>query len=264
MAENYRLALSEKFSEEEEVDTEDEARKELLRRKEKRAKIADQYYRLSMPELRSYEGFLKSLILAALNRVGVCVIEDFLPETVAELVKEEIESLFKTNVSPRQSPKKKTESTFRSDEVIWIGASDSRNVHLKKLNATFQNIIVPMARLPELQHKRFKITHRSHAQISKFPKSSRTGYKPHIENPNNNGRLLTVAYYTNKEYSRVEDVGLIRFYLKNNTKFIEVEPKFNTAVIYWCDRRVIKEVLPSHAKDLYHVTSWFFGSYSIT
>jgi len=262
MAENCRRALlSEKFSEEEEVDTEDEARKELLRRKEKRAKIADQYYRLSMPELRSYGGFLKALILAALKRVGVCVIEDFLPGTVAESIKEEIEGLFKKPASPRQATKK---SQFRSDEVVWIGANDTRNVHLKELNAAIQNIIVPMARLPELQQKRFKVTHRSHAQISKFAKSSKTGYKPHIENPNNNGRLLSVAYYTNKEYSRVEDVGLVRFYLKNNTKFIEVEPKFNTAVIYWCDRRVIKEVLPSHAKDLYHVTSWFFGSCSIT
>ena len=91
-------------------------------------------------------------------------------------------------------------------------------------------------------------------------KGAKVGYKPHIENPNNNGRLLSVVYYTNKNYTKIEDEGLVRFYLKNNTRFIEVEPSFNTAVIHWSDQRVIKEILSSNSRDLYHVTSWFFGS----
>ena len=217
--------------------------------------IAERYYCLSMDELRVYEQFLTQLIFSTLKRVGVCVLKDFLPTSLAELVRNEIEELY--NAADTKTAR--TDFNYRTDEVAWIGANDVKNESIQKLSHTFQRLIVAISRSNRL----FKVTHKSHSQVSKFPKSSVLGYKPHIENPNNNGRLLSVGYFTNKDYSRVPDEGQVRFYLNNNTKYVEVEPDFNTAVIYWSDRRVIKEVLPSNSKDLYHVTSWFFGSCSL-
>jgi len=227
----------------------------------KRVRVPEQYYCLSMDELRTYEGFLRKLLCSSLKRVGVCVLKDFLPSSLAELVHKETENLFSDSGGYGDSTKtQKSNPNFRSDEVAWVGSKDTKNTALNKLNCTLQNLVVSMGGLPELQQHRFKITHKSHIQVSKFPKGRAVGYKPHIENPNNNGRLLSVVYYTNKNYSKIEDEGLVRFYLKNNTRFIEVEPSFNTAVIHWSDQRVIKEVLSSNTRDLYHITSWFFGS----
>ena len=50
---------------------------------------------MSMTELRMYEGFLRQLLISSLKRIGVCVITDFLHESLAESVREEIENTFK-------------------------------------------------------------------------------------------------------------------------------------------------------------------------
>ena len=229
-----------------------------------RERIAEQYYCLAMDELRLYEHFLAQLLLATLKRVGVCVLKNFLPATLAESVHGEIKDIFSTTAATAETKlTTKGNLKYRTDEVAWVGADDAKYKCIHKLSHTFRRLIVSTGRLNELRPHRFKITHQSHLQVSRFPKGCSVGYKPHIENPNKNGRLLSVAYFTNKDYTRIADNGQVRFYLNDDTKYVEVEPSFNTAVIYWSDRRVIKEVLPSDTKDLYHITSWFFGSCTI-
>lgn len=223
-----------------------------------RERIGEQYYCLAMDELRLYEQFLAQLLLATLKRVGVCVLQNFLPTTLAESVHGEMAGIFNTAVE--ETKLTKGDLKYRTDEVSWVGANDAKYKSIHKLSHTFRRLIISMGRLNELRPHRFKITHQSHSQVSRFPKGCSVGYKPHVENPNKNGRLLSVAYFTNKDYTRIPDNGQVRFYLNDNTKYVEVEPSYNTAVIYWSDRRVIKEVLPSDTKDLFHITSWFFGS----
>lgn len=223
-----------------------------------RERIAEQYYCLAMDELRLYEQFLAQLLLATLKRVGVCVLSNFLPTTLAESVHSEIKGIFSSEASDAKFTKGNLK--YRTDEVSWVGANDAKYKSIHKLSHTFRRLIVSMGRLNELKPHRFKITHQSHSQVSRFPKGCAVGYKPHVENPNKNGRLLSVAYFTNKDYTRLTDNGQVRFYPKDNTKYVEVEPSYNTAVIYWSDRRVVKEVFPSDTKDLFHITSWFFGS----
>ena len=225
----------------------------------KKVRIEEQYYCLAMDELRPYEHFLAQLLLATLKRVGVCVLNNFLPETLAESVRDEVEGLYNRPDTKRT----KGDMRYRTDEVAWIGTQDLKNKSVQKLSHALQKLVASMRHLNELKPHRFKITHQSHLQVSRFPKASKLGYKPHIENPNNNGRLLSATYFTNKGYSQIPDEGQVRFYLEKNTKYVEVEPNFNTAVIYWSDRRLIKEVLPSNAKDLFHITTWFFGSCAI-
>lgn len=217
--------------------------------------IPKQYYHLSMLELRLYADFLRALVFSSLKEVGVCVLDHFLPDINAESVRKEVETLYNEESSKIVS----NDLQHRGDETAWVDHKDSQKSNIQILSKAFENLILSMARLPELRKRKFRVTHKSHLQVSRF-KHGRKGYKPHIENPNDNGRLLSVAYFTNKEYLRNEHHGLVRFFLKSRTKVAEIEPKFNVAVIYWSDKRVVKEVTPTQNRELYHMTSWFFGS----
>lgn len=72
------------------------------------------------------------------------------------------------------------------------------------------------------------------------------------------GRLLTLVYYPNKNYNQKEYGGLNRFYTKNATRCINVEPKYNRFVIYWSDLRVLTETLPTY-RNVFSLTCWYFG-----
>ena len=95
-------------------------------------------------------------------------------------------------------------------------------------------------------------------QISCFPKNS-SGYLPHIDNPNKNGRILTFVYYPNEKYEVEDYGGLSRFYVNARTEMVEVEPKQNRLVIYWSDDRVVTETLPTY-RDVFSLSCWFLGS----
>lgn len=228
--------------------------------KSNRIQVPDNYYKISMNELRSYENLLRIFVLASLKRVGVCVIENFLPEASANGIVEEIQKLHK---NPTIFTCANNED-YRGDSTYWLGTNEDieEQCHnVKYLETYLHRLVLSMVNHEKQRGNVLKITHKSRTQISCFERGE-IGYKPHIDNPNNNGRLLSVTFYCNKDYFRLEDGGLVRFYLNNNTKFIELEPRFNTAVISWSDRRVIKEVLPSTSRNLYHLNSWFFGSSS--
>lgn len=233
--------------------------------KSNRLQVASEYYKISMVELRSYENLLRIFVLASLKRIGVCVIENFLPETFADGVESEIGKLYSSEKNLFKPPVESDD--YRGDHVYWIGTnaeSEQQCDNIKKLERYFHQLILSMVNHEKQRGNVLKITHKSRTQISCF-KAGEIGYKPHIDNPNSNGRLLSVTYYCNKNYTRIEDGGLVRFYLNNNTKYIELEPKYNTAVVHWSDRRVIKEVLPSTThKNLFHLSSWFFGTCSDT
>jgi len=91
-------------------------------------------------------------------------------------------------------------------------------------------------------------------QVSCYPKHSK-GYPRHVDNPSGDGRLLTTVYHCNRNYERETCGGASRYYLLK-TKFVDVEPKMNRAVIHWSDKRIVHETLPCREK-LFRLTTWY-------
>ena len=98
------------------------------------------------------------------------------------------------------------------------------------------------------------LTHRSHVRVSCSRKDSE-GYLPRVDSPSDDGRILTTTYHCNQSYERESCGGITRYYLLK-TKYVDIEPKLNRAVIHWSDKRIIHETLPCHTK-LYTLTAWY-------
>lgn len=97
----------------------------------------------------------------------------------------------------------------------------------------------------------------SHFQASCFMNGS-SGYAVHVDNPNNNGCLLTVKYFCNKDYNREEDCGEYRIFLPERRSVLDIEPKYNRLLVYWSDFRVAHGTRRSR-RDLYSLSSWYFN-----
>lgn len=80
-------------------------------------------------------------------------------------------------------------------------------------------------------------------------------YVAHYDNPNRNGRKLTMILYLN-EWWKEGDGGVLR--AKTNGVQVDVAPLFNRLFAFWSDRRVPHEVLPTAAKrDRFAITIWY-------
>ena len=77
----------------------------------------------------------------------------------------------------------------------------------------------------------------------------------HIDNPDGNGRVLTMLYYLNQDWTP-EHGGQLRVF---GAEARDIEPLFDRAVIFHSDGRVPHAVLPAHA-DRYAVSLWFSDS----
>ena len=207
---------------------------------------------------------LSKVICDVLNDVGVCVIDNYIRnKCVADLVVSEVKQLYATpdlfyKADEHLRCDQKNNESFRSDYVYWLNDKETTSIsHCSKLEKSFEVLMascVKMKLIPRLSHK-------SRFQVSCFPEKS-FGYKKHTDNSNNNGRLLTIVYYCNASYDRATSGGLHRFHVYDNNiskKVIDVEPKFNRAVIYWSDTRIVNETLHCQ-QDLFSLTSWYFSS----
>ena len=88
-------------------------------------------------------------------------------------------------------------------------------------------------------------------------------YTSHFDNANGNGRRITAIYYLNKNYEK-QNGGCLRIHQPNtSTKDlkpkVDIEPIADRLVLFFSDKRVPHEVLPTY-KDRYAVTVWFFDS----
>jgi hypoxia-inducible factor prolyl hydroxylase len=80
-------------------------------------------------------------------------------------------------------------------------------------------------------------------------------YVAHYDNPNRNGRKLTIILYLNEQWSE-GDGGVLR--AKTNGVQVDVAPLFNRVFAFWSDTRVPHEVLPTAAgKDRFAITIWY-------
>jgi hypothetical protein len=97
-------------------------------------------------------------------------------------------------------------------------------------------------------------------------------YIRHCDNPNRNGRRLTVLYYLNFDWQE-GDGGELRIYPPEATSkpsaeggskdaglpILDLPPRGDSMVLFFSDTRVPHEVLPAH-KARYAVTHWFYDT----
>lgn len=220
---------------------------------------------INAKDLSCYEE-LVAFVHKALMKTGLCVIDDYIHHNIAEGVMYETETLYRTpgvflsadnsdnNGSCSSADGKIKVKKYRSDEIAWITGKEKLSKHIEVLCETFDNLI------HSLKLKGNSPTHKSKIQVSCFPGDSH-GYVSHVDNPANNGRLLTTVYHCNKHYNRDLYGGVSRYYFRNG-KFVDVEPKFNRAVIHWSDRRIVHETLPCRSR-IFSLTSWYLDCRSV-
>lgn len=101
-----------------------------------------------------------------------------------------------------------------------------------------------------------------------YPGGGGTGYQRHIDDQAGRGaRVLTAIIYLNPGWVSAHG-GALRVYPKRSDgsmglgssdgswRGIDVEPWHNRLVLFWSDRRVPHEVLPSYA-DRFAVSIWY-------
>ena len=227
-------------------------------------------------DLHSIDDELRTIsIVEALNDTGICILDNFFSKEqsvkiakVTKFLYQNIPGLFTEPLSMNPPSKK-----FRFDKICWVKGTENFGECYAEVNRAFTKLIKDILedynctnmdvktgkdRSKKQAKKRLKITHRSKIQISCFPKNT-GGYLPHIDNPKDNGRILTLVYYPNEKYDIEECGGLSRFYVNDKTKMMNVEPVQNRLVIYWSDKRVITETLPTY-RDVFSLSCWFFGA----
>ena len=211
-----------------------------------------------LPHHREYLGFTT---YGNLTTYGVCVIDNFLKGNLARQLFTLVESLSSSHgllhdpMMSLSNARSQSFTRYRDDYITWLSGSENGYPCIETLKSCLNTIIKLFYRYSLSQNEKYCITHRSSVQVSCFPADS-MGYKLHSDNPNNNGRLLTLVYHCNAGYEKHTSGGCSRFYT-NNKKYIDIEPKFNRLVIYWSSNYL--EVQPCKS-SLYSLTTWYNGT----
>eukprot|EP00039_Didymoeca_costata_P024582 m.10738 g.10738 ORF g.10738 m.10738 type:complete len:576 (-) comp4313_c0_seq1:47-1774(-) len=143
------------------------------------------------------------------------------------------------------------ESNLLGDDIegaCWDGTT------LKMLMRKIGTIVQLVAsQIPELQG----IETRSEAMVTCYPGNG-SRYIKHADNPNRNGRKLTVIYYLNHGW-KPGDGGELRIYDEDDLDktILDVPPVADTLLLFYSDRRVPHEVLPTNV-ERFAVTHWFY------
>lgn len=210
-------------------------------------------------DIRTLQDCLTNLsIVDSLENNDICILDNFLSPELADKLLKVTKHLY-TNIPGLFTEPLNRHPKFRHDVICWIKGTETQCQCYAEYNLMLTKLLKGISDQYNACSKRnMKISHKSKLQISCFPKNSK-GYLPHIDNPKDNGRILTFNYYPNEKYDAEEHGGVSRFYVNNKRKYINIEPKNNRLVIHWSDRRVIAETLPTY-RDVFSLTCWFFGS----
>lgn len=224
---------------------------------------------------------------AMLAQHGFCVLEDFLPHSLAQALASSAQAAWRSG--NMASGVLGSGSGFaRGDSVLWINTEDpalkagrddqGRQIMpkdgqmsaavpqlgdaLAHIDAFVAEVVAPRA--PEAQG----IATRSHAMFTCYPGAGGTsqtekGYLRHLDNDitfradRSNGRVLTTILYLNEGWE-VSHGGALRLYERSPALQVrgEVLPKLNQLVAFWA-AEVPHEVLAPKGRDRFACTFWY-------
>ncbi|KAJ9435434.1 Hypoxia-inducible factor prolyl hydroxylase [Diplonema papillatum] len=205
-------------------------------------------------------------LVEQLNENGYGYVDAFIDEAVAGAVLKEAEAmtLVQGEVSSEAGYwQTETKVDRRGDHVCWctVEEIDERHPALKALVKELHSVVCGMreaglTRLCEVEAEKRGKVQCERVMIAQYPEAGRR-FAPHLDNPNNNGRVLTFTYYLNKNYRSSELDGGALCIRESITgpPVIDIEPHFNRlAAIY--SESTVHEVLPV-VTPRWAVVVWF-------
>ncbi|XP_046859185.1 prolyl hydroxylase EGLN3-like isoform X2 [Xenia sp. Carnegie-2017] len=192
-------------------------------------------------------------VLRKLETQGYCVVDRFHKEENALKILEEVKRIHKSgSMQKGQLSNSLTSENDRGDLIAWVkGKEEGKEnigLHIRRCDALFRE-------LNKLMPDRI-IEGRTQGMISCYPGGGRR-YRKHVDNPNQDGRLITALYYLNQNYDNIVNGGELRLYPHGSEAYVDIEPIFDRLFLFWSDRRNPHEVLPVHTTR-YAITLWYF------
>ncbi|XP_078344309.1 prolyl hydroxylase EGLN3-like isoform X2 [Oculina patagonica] len=215
------------------------------------------------PRVNGYEspGLLleAKYVVETLREQGYCYIDDFHGEDTARKILGEVKvlhqrekftdgQLVSSNGNGSMLNKK-----IRDDKITWVDGKEENcatiSFHMMRVNALIRecNALI----------EEYDIEHRTKAMVACYPGQG-TGYKKHIDNPNQDGRCITTLYYLNPGWTE-EKGGMLKLYPGgcDEDGAVKILPKLDRLLLFWSDRRNPHKVEPSHDVR-YAITLWYF------
>lgn len=146
------------------------------------------------------------------------------------------------------------EKRIRGDQITWLEGNEKHVPNIVKLIEFVDSLVISCLGLPD-GLSGYHIEGRAKAMVACYPGNG-TGYTRHVDNPDGDGRCLTVIYYLNQGWGE-DNGGKLRIYREDGN--IDVEPVLNRLLLFWSDERNPHEVLPAYCTR-YAITIWYFDA----
>ncbi|KAL7297168.1 hypothetical protein TKK_0009585 [Trichogramma kaykai] len=204
-------------------------------------------------------------VVRDLTTFGLCVVDDFLGHEIGSLILEEVLRLQKTGTfSDGQLVSAKTHGkdvkTIRGDQITWLDGKERTCRNISMLISIVDAVITRASKLPRNgKLGNHRISGRTKAMVACYPGNG-SHYVKHVDNPNQDGRLITAIYYLNKNWNRETDGGVLRIFPEGEfwrDNVADIEPLFDRILFFWSDRRNPHEVQPAFTTR-YAITLWYF------
>ena len=209
--------------------------------------------------------YLAKFICSSLVQHNFCIVDNFLGEEAAASVLAEVKALQRSvDFKPGQlsggrlgsdNSQKFTESKLRGDLITWLEGSEKTLQSIPTLVRDLDELITCCTNSNQ-SFGGYRIEGRTKVMVAFYPGEG-SGYVKHIDNPDRDGRCLTVLYYLNKSWKE-NDGGKLRLY-RDDGSVVDIEPMLDRLLLFWSDERCPHEVLPSNS-GRYAMTIWYFDS----
>ncbi|GMR60824.1 hypothetical protein PMAYCL1PPCAC_31019, partial [Pristionchus mayeri] len=190
-----------------------------------------------------------------LNEFGWAVVDNFLGEYVVRECAKEMDKLFNNGLFTEGRLKGNIyDKRVRSDIIFCDNGVNDRAAEALKIRVVVQVLdsMIPFFR--DLVEGK-EIRSRSEAMLAIYPGEG-THYKTHVDNPNDNGRLITCIYYCNPNWDVKEHGGALRLFPETSECAVDVDPQANRLVYFWSDGRNPHAVQPVWRRPRFAVTIW--------
>uniref|UniRef100_S4RTW2 hypoxia-inducible factor-proline dioxygenase n=1 Tax=Petromyzon marinus TaxID=7757 RepID=S4RTW2_PETMA len=196
-----------------------------------------------------------SYVVPCMEKLGICMVEDFLGEETGSAILAEVKRLHGSGKfcdgqlvgQPRAKP-----SAIRGDKIAWISGSEPGCEKIAYLMSQMDELIRHCAGRLGI----YNINGRTKAMVACYPGKG-AGYVRHVDNPNGDGRCVTCIYYLNKNWDSKVHGGVLRIFPEGKPQFADIEPIFDRLLLFWSDRRNPHEVQASYSTR-YAITVWYF------